>query len=518
MSAASGSSESSGAVPRDERDGISVWRDAVPEIESSQVLPATAGTVVIGAGLTGIATALELTRRGHDVLILEASRVGAGTTGRTTGKASLLQGTRYSDIRRFAGDDALRSYAMATNAAGEWLRTELDEVPDALRMEPAITYATSQSGIRSLSAETDAMRAAGIDFDTRFGEIGLPFLVSRALVIPEQGQLHPLITLAVLAAKARSAGVEIVDGCRVSAADAGSQSVTLNTARGAVRADRVIVATGFPAIDRGGFFATLTPTRQIVGAYTLDGPVPQGMFLSADPVTRSLRPAVDDHGRELLLVGGPSFFPGRVADTRAILQAQDRWTAQNFPSAKRVRWWAAQDYRMANRMPYIGEMPMSNGRMFVATGFAKWGMTTAVAAALALCGQLEGDAPEWARSFAHRHASLRGAAQLARTVGEVAGFAAKRWVAPGPEHTERGVRAVVRREGVRPIARSEIDGTVCEVSAVCTHMGGVVRWNTLERTWDCPLHGSRFAADGRVIEGPAQRDLPPVGERSERAR
>ncbi len=506
------------AVARDSRDGTAVWRDVVPEIEAGDLLPDSAGTVVVGAGLTGVTTALELRRRGHEVLLLEATTVGAGTTGRTTGKASLLQGTRYGDIRRFSGDDAVRSYAEAGAAARDWIQAELAEVPDALRPQPAFTYATSQPGIRSLQAEADAMRVAGVTFETRFGEVGLPFLVSRALVMTEQGQLQPLVALAVLAAKARAAGVRIVDRCRVTAADAGAHGVTLNTTRGAVRAQRVIIATGFPAIDRGGFFATLTPTREIVAAYTIEGPVPQGMYLSADPVTRSLRPAVDEHGRELLVVGGPSFFPGRVPDTRRILRAQDRWTAQAFPSAKRVRWWAAQDYRLTNRMPYVGAMPMSHDRIFVATGFAKWGMTTAVAAALALCGQLEGDAPAWAQSLARRHKSLRGAAQLARTVGEVAAHTARGWAGPGETHTERGVRAGIRRDGAKPIAHSEIDGVTCEVSAVCTHMSGVVRWNTLERTWDCPLHGSRFAPDGRVIEGPAQRDLPSAAGRQERPR
>ena len=488
----------------------SLWRDTAPGIPVETDAVDGSEVVIAGAGLTGLAAAVMLARSGHRVTVLDAAEIGARTTGASTAKLSLLQGSVYSGILRSAGERVLRAYARAQRDGQSWLRAELADVPDAEERRAAITYAMTASGDATVRAEATACRAAGLDADWRSGRVGLPFPVSSALVLEDQSQLHPMRTLGALADRAIALGVRIYGGCRLTGADTARDGVRVRTNRGTIGAQRLLVTTGFPVIDRSGFFAKLTPTRQMVAAYRVPDValIPEGMHLCVDEVTRSLRSGRDEQGRALLVVGGDSYRPGTDPDTRRRLQAIDRWTAQAFPGAVRDRWWAAQDYRMAGDRPFFGTVPATRGRILAATGFAKWGMTNAVAGALALAGIVDSSPPEWSEPFAHSRVGARGAATMVRSGAVVAAEAARGWASPAQTHADDGERARVRRRGVAPVAESDVDGRICAVSAVCTHLGGVVRWNTAERTWDCPLHGSRFAPDGRVIEGPATKDLP----------
>lgn len=493
----------------------SLWRATSPQIETDAELPFEAEIVIAGAGLAGAATAAMLSERGHRVVLLEARRVGARTTGDSTAKLSLLQGTTLSTLLERSGTEALRAYAEANTEAQQWLRDRVAGAGGiAEERRTAYTYATRVEGDDALRREAEACELAGIPARLQgASDIGLPFRVTSALVLEDQSQLHPMAVLAALIDDARRHGAVVVEGCRLTAVRQQAGGLLLETSRGAVRAGRLIVTAGFPVIDRNAFFARLTPSRQFVGAYRLPpgATFPPGMYLSADPVTRSVRTATAEDGGTALLIGGNSFTPGRERDTKERLDELDRWTTSTFPGAVRTRWWAAQDYRTANGRPFFGRVAGFDGRVLTATGFAKWGMTNAVAAAIALAGHAEDAPPAWAAPFAEGEPGMHAAGELVRANAAVAVGLVRGWASPRQTYrdADAGVRARVRRRGVEPVAESQIGGRACAVSAVCAHLGGVVRWNTAERTWDCPLHGSRFAPDGRVLEGPALRDLPP---------
>jgi glycine/D-amino acid oxidase-like deaminating enzyme/nitrite reductase/ring-hydroxylating ferredoxin subunit len=493
-----------------------LWPEAAPAVPVEHDLPKETDVVVAGAGLAGVSVALLLARRGHDVVVVDAEGLGARTTGASTAKLSLLQGTTYGTLRRRSGDDALFAYAEANRIAQQWLQDELRDIPGAQERRTAFTYATTRAGERRLREEREACAAAGLDVVARGpGDIGLPFPVDAALELPDQSQLQPAVALAALADKARSHDVRLVTGCRVSAARCLSGGVDVRTSRGRIRARRLVLATGFPVIDHGRFFAKLVASRQLVGAYRVPDPdaIPSGMYLSADRVSRSLRSALDREGEPLLIAGGDPFVTGREPDTLGRLASLDAWVADGFRGAERQQWWAAQDYGMPGGRPFFGPMPGTKGRIFAATGFNKWGMTNAVAAALAIVAHIEEAVPQWARPFAKAGPGVRGLPALLRGNAAVAREAARGWALPGwPRPVDDGgARAGVARRGTAPVATATTDGVTCELSAICPHKGGVVRWNAAERSWDCPLHGSRFSAEGRVLEGPAVEDLRRLG-------
>jgi nitrite reductase/ring-hydroxylating ferredoxin subunit len=166
-------------------------------------------------------------------------------------------------------------------------------------------------------------------------------------------------------------------------------------------------------------------------------------------------------------------------------------------------------------LPLVGVLPGSRGRVFVASGYHKWGMTNAVAAALRLAGRLDaGQQPEWA-SVLDGASGVAGWPETVRFTAEVGVAAGRGWVRAEartlPADPPAEGQGIVGRRGGRPAATSTVDGRTCTLSAVCTHLGGVVSWNEADRSWDCPLHGSRFSADGTVLEGPATSDLQRLG-------
>jgi glycine/D-amino acid oxidase-like deaminating enzyme/nitrite reductase/ring-hydroxylating ferredoxin subunit len=480
----------------------SLWLETSPLIEVDQAVPSRADVVIVGAGLAGLATATLLARAGKTVAVLEAREVGAVATGNTTAKLSLLQGSVYSGIRSHAGDEALEAYVAANRAGQDWVRGELADDADALQQRDAFTYATTAEGVRGVEQEAEALAAVGLDVDLLGAgqDAGLPYPVSRAIRLRDQWQIHPMRLLARLTGVVRDRAGSVVTGCRVLSTDVTEDGVIVHTSRGDVRAERVVVTSGFPVIDRAGFFARLKPSRSLAAAYRVPGPVPEGMYLSVDPQGRSLRTA-----EGLLVVGGPSWTTGRERDTDALVRELDAWTAAAFPGAQRQTWWAAQDYQTVSRVPFAGEV---SDRLYAATGFNKWGMTNGAAAALTIAGDILGTPAPWADALRSPHLNVRDGAEFVTAQAGVAASAVTGMVrvVAGSGSLEDG-EGRVTRDGLHPVAESRVRGEVCRVSAICTHMGGVLEWNRAEQSWDCPLHASRFAPDGTVLEGPATEAL-----------
>jgi nitrite reductase/ring-hydroxylating ferredoxin subunit len=164
-------------------------------------------------------------------------------------------------------------------------------------------------------------------------------------------------------------------------------------------------------------------------------------------------------------------------------------------------------------MPFFGKLPRGRGRILFGTGYNKWGMTNAVAVALGISADILGGKLPWADTIHHRITSPAGAAQAVTLNAKVAANLATGWVKLASDGTPPADGAgKVYRDGARPVAVSTVGGTTCRLSAVCTHLGGIVHWNDSEQTWDCPLHGSRFSNDGQLLEGPATKNLPPAGK------
>ncbi len=472
-------------------------------------------TIVVGAGITGLTTALMLCRSGMRVAVLEARQIGAAATGNTSAKLSLLQGDVLGSIRHHMNDRVLRAYVDGNLAARRWLLDYLDARSVEVQHRDAYTFATTDDGLVLLDAELAASRAAGLSVE-RDDETELPFPVRGALRLRDQAQFDPMDVLLALADDVRAEGGLVVEGERVVGVDAGNPA-TVSTASGPMTADAVVLATGAPILERGLYFAKTEVRRSYVVALRVPGgpdAIPRGMYLSIERPTHSLRTAPDPGG-ELLLVGGNGHPTGRVESERAYVDALAQWGIDAFPGAVETQRWSAQDYRAANLVPFVGWLPRGRGRVYLATGYNKWGMTNGVAAALTLTADLTGQTLDWASELHHRRTHPADMVAGIAMNAKVGTTMTKTWVAAetrSPDIAEEMSPPAegtghVGHAGRHPIAVSTVGGRTCALSAVCTHLGGIVHWNDAELSWDCPLHGSRFAPDGDVLEGPATESL-----------
>ncbi|MCQ4127543.1 FAD-dependent oxidoreductase [Rhodococcus erythropolis] len=491
----------------------SLWLEGARPEYSSEFTEREYDTVVVGAGMTGVVTALLFARAGHEVALLESRTVGAVTTGNTTGKISLLQGTRLSSIAKKHSPSAVRSYVEANREGQQWLLRYCADNSVAVQRESAFTYTTSTDGTVSLREELDAARAAGLDAHWT-DAVELPFPVVGALRLDDQAQFDAVQALDALIREFVRRGGTLHEGTRVRTVHGNRHRRSVHTNHGVVTAARVVIATGTPILDRGGFFARLEPQRSYAAAFAVPGDIPRGMYLSVDEPKRSIRYAPRNDSN-LLLVGGNGHPVGRAASPSQCLQELIDWTGKTFPGAELTHSWSAQDYRPVNELPYVGELLPGDPSLLIATGYAKWGITNSVAAALALVTSVLGTGAPWSAIYSPWDWNqVSGVPHAVRVNAEVAVHLAGGWVKPLFDRLARknpgsDSHGQVVWEGLTPVARSTVCGVTQEVSAVCPHLGGIVSWNDVERSWDCPLHGSRFTASGELLEGPATEDLSP---------
>lgn len=491
---------------------VSLWRDRAPRIDVDH-WPARRDfdVIVVGAGLTGLATGVMLAGAGRRVIAVEARSVGAVTTGHTTGKISLLQGTQLSAVAKAHGEAVAQAYLDGSAAGQQWLLSFCAEHGVDVERRDAVSYVVDEQQVDAIRHEQELGRRLGLDLVDEVGA-ELPFEPAAGTRLAGQAQFDPMAAMAALTREFRRLGGVVVEQARVLDVRVQKRS-TVITEHGELTADEVVLASGIPILDRGLYFAKLTPQRSYVVGFATPGTVPERMYLSVDSPTRSLRTATHQ-GRRLLLVGGNGHVVGRQDEPPTQLVADlVAWTQRWFPGAEPTHTWSAQDYQSHNHTPFVGKLPRGGGHVWIATGFSKWGMTGATMAALHLTGELHGHEPDWAGILSRRISRPNTVVEAVAANAGVAAATVHGWAATALHPLRPADRVPAEGAGVvgtihgRPTAVSTVAGSSCAVSAVCTHLGGIVRYNDLEQTWDCPLHGSRFAADGTVLEGPATQPL-----------
>jgi glycine/D-amino acid oxidase-like deaminating enzyme/nitrite reductase/ring-hydroxylating ferredoxin subunit len=477
--------------------------DGYPRLDGDR----TVDVAVLGAGITGLTTALLLALRGARVAVVEAVRAGGGVTGNNTGKITALQSTMYSSLQRAHGREAAADYAAGSAAAVHRVATLVTQqsIECDLQRRPALTVAVDETELLTVQREAEAAATAGLPVRWTH-DVDLPFPVAGAVQLDEQITLNPVRYARGLAEAIRRAGSEVYEGTRATGLHEGTPC-RVTTTGGTVSADHVIVATHYPVFDRGGYFARLEAVRSYCLAAAVRGPLPTAMSINGGSPTRS----VNTYG-DLLIVGGESHPAGaRGVDGKYYRRLED-FVRTHWEVTEISHRWSAQDATSYDQLPVIGQYtPISSG-VYVASGFMKWGLTGGTMAAAILADLVSGRQPEpWAARFTPHRLSLHSTPRLMRMNAKVAADLVVDRITPAevsspadvPAGEARAVRDGLAKVGVY----RELDGTLHAVSLRCTHLGCLLRFNGAERSWDCPCHGSRFDVDSSVLEGPAVTPL-----------
>ncbi|HYG05755.1 MAG TPA: FAD-dependent oxidoreductase [Stenotrophomonas sp.] len=494
-----------------------LWRlSPIPELFAAQA-PARPDVLVIGAGIAGLVTALNCAQDGRSVVVLEREGHGAGESGRTTAHLANALDDRYTALQRLHGEDGARLAAASHAAAIDWIESFAQRVDGqcGFRRVPGYLF-TCHGDVTGLRDEAQAAAKAGLD--AQFLEEGIPGLptLGPAVRFERQGRVDMGLLLDALARACLSAGVVFVRGFAVDVSGGEPASVTLDNGQ-VLQAGAVVVASNVPFHERVAIHTKQAPYR----SYVVAGPVerdtvPDALIWDDGDPYHYVRLAEDaQDGSPILIVGGEDHKTGQSEDTEAFVRLQE-WTRARFPGVQRfTHGWSGQILEPADGMAFIGADPGGEDNVYVVTGDSGNGVTHGTLAGLLLSDLIGGRDNAWAALYAPDRKIIKGASEWLRENANVAAQY-RDWVAPGDAGLEtlaRGEGTVLRRGMHRVAAYRDGEGTVHAFNARCPHMGCAVRWSPQEKSWDCPCHGSRFAASsGEVLNGPASSPLSPWDE------
>jgi glycine/D-amino acid oxidase-like deaminating enzyme/nitrite reductase/ring-hydroxylating ferredoxin subunit len=496
-------------------DHTSWWITSAPDTSFPSLTDdARTGVAVLGGGIAGLTTALLLARAGRHVTLVEADRVAKGVSGYTTAKVTVQHGLVYADLAGRHGEEAARLYAESQTQALDWLRDTASRAHCELEEAPSLVYTEELDDVQSVNDEVEAARKAGLPMEHATTS-GLPWDIRAGALLPGQLQLHPRKYLLALTDALVAAGGTVVEQTRALDVSHAGHGLVVETDRGELACEDVVVATHYPFLDRGLLFARLAAYRDVVVAAVIDAdrdPGVMGISTGAeDGGTHSVRTTPYRDGKRLLIVTGGQYKTGKDVSVEDRYDGLAAWTAERFPGAELVHSWSTQDTSSVDRLPYIGALPLAGDHVWVATGFNAWGMTNGTLAGLVLADLVLGRSNPYAELYAPDRKTLRASATKAVKEGvDVAKELVGGMLRPdltGMHELLPGEAGVFLRPEGRTAAFRDDDGTMHVVSARCTHLGCTVRWNDAERSWDCPCHGSRFGVAGDVLHGPAGHAL-----------
>jgi glycine/D-amino acid oxidase-like deaminating enzyme/nitrite reductase/ring-hydroxylating ferredoxin subunit len=476
---------------------------------------AEADVCVIGAGIAGMTTAYLLAKAGRRVIVLEKDAVGAGETGQTTAHLSSAMDDYFHVLEHVHGEQgsriAFQSHQAAIEQIGaivaaEGIDCDYERVEGYYFLDPG-------KSVDFLEKERDAARRAGAAPEIVDRIPGVPFDSGPALRFPNLGQFNALKYLSGLADATERLGGRIHTGTHVTSVE-GGERVTVSGEGFSVTAGAAVVCTNPPIHDRFAPHSKQAPYRTyVVAARVPAGSIARGLYwdtLEAYHYVR-LAPAEGDPAHEWLIVGGEDHKQAHEDDTHEEhWSALEEWTRERFPTAQSFELrWSGMVMEPFDYMGFIGRDPGGRQNVYITTGDSGHGMTHGTLGGMLNADLVLGRPNEWETLYDPKRKTISkdSVMEFVHENVDVALQMTRHAPVGGDVHSEAeiepGQGAVIQR-GLHKVAcyRDE-QGGVHEMSAVCTHLGCIVRWNGAESSWDCPCHGSRFAPLGEVLTGPA---------------
>jgi len=451
--------------------------------------------VVVGAGITGLLTAYMLQKKGVEVVVIDRGSILNGNTRNTTAKVTIQHNLIYDKLIKEFGEENAKRYAEANKLALETYREIIEENKIDCDFENIDAYIYSLDNPQKIIKEYEAARKIGIEAEL-VDEIELPFKIAKAVKFKDQGQFNPIKFLNTIAKD-----LKIYEDTK--AEDIKNGLVITN--RGEIKAEHIVVATQYPIIDSSGYyFLRMHQERDYVIALK-NAQKLKGIYRDEKEEGYSFR-----NYKDLLILTGASVRTGANEEGGRYNQLRE-YAKELYPASIEEYNWSAQDCMTSDYIPFIGVYSDEMPKVYVATGYNKWGMTSAMVAAIIISDKIIGKENDFNKVFSPSRFDLTASIKnLSKNFGTtVYNFIAQKISLPTSvlEDVKLGHGGIITHEGEKIGAYKNDKGEVFTVSTKCPHLGCELKWNPDDLAWECPCHGSRFDYKGNFLNSPAIKEL-----------
>lgn len=493
----------------------SLWLDSNKKTNtfSSLESDAEADICVIGAGIFGLTCAYYLSNLGFKVIVLEKDNIGEKTTGHTTAKITSQHGLFYDYLMNSYSKKFASDYLEANEKAIENIKQIIDteKIKCDFEYQNSYVYTTKKSELKNIKKEVKTLEALGFscEFVTK---TGLPFEIEGAICFKNQAQFHPLKYLYGLCKSISSHNGKIYTKSTVTNIEKNADNTYLvSTNNATIKSKFVIVATHYPFINFPGmYFLKMYQSTSYIIAVDTKKTLFNGMYINNSEPIFSYR-TVKYKGKELLLIGGSDHKTGQPScfqDTYGILEQEAK---KFYPNCEVLYRWNTRDCISLDKIPYIGQYSITMPHVFVGTGFKKWGMTLSNIAANIIVDEICNKENKYAYLFrSSRLKPIKNIDEMKNIlVQSTNSLVLDKFKLANMSFDEiqndSGSIVEINHEKIGIYKNPE--GKIFAVKPICTHLGCLLSWNDVDKTWDCPCHGSRFDYQGKNLYDPAFKDL-----------
>ncbi len=506
---------------------ISTWVDKKKQYPKLQEQEKTE-VVIIGGGLTGLTTAYYLTKAGKEVVLLEKDKICNHTSGNTTAKITSQHGLFYTYLLQSVGREEAKQYLEANEKAIQNIAQIIQEenIECDFEWQDSYVFTQKQEEVAKIKKEVEALEYLG--FQAEFVEnipipikekqkeenneyINIQKKVLGAIRFPKQAQFNPCLYAQGLANKIEERQGKIFENSKVIDIKKQGEEYEILTEEAKIKAKEVVIASHYPIINAPGFyFMKMYQVTSYLIAVETKEPLFEGMYINSEDPTISLRTAKYGDKR-LLIVGGMDHKTGAKINLKDSYKRLEEVAKQLYPDAKVLYRWNTEDCIPLDKIPYIGEFSNLWPNVYVGTGYKKWGMTSSNVAANIITDKILGKRNIDEEVFkSTRLKPIKNYEELGNMLKEVsysAVFNKLEKITELVKDVKQNEGKIVEVEGKKVGVYRDEKGEVYAVKPYCTHLGCELSWNNLDKTWDCPCHGSRFTYEGKSIYDPAIKDL-----------
>lgn len=470
--------------------------------------------LIIGGGMTGIATAYILSESGLNITIVDADRIGMGVTANTTAKITSQHGLIYDYLLNSYNFDTAKAYLDSNEEAIKNISSIINKenINCDFSYQDSYVYTCNKSNVTKIIDEVSAVTSLGLKAEY-VTECPLPFSIEAAIKFPKQAQFHPRKYILSLLPILEKRNVQIFENSKVIDIKHTDNAYEVYIDNNRITCKYLVMASHYPIKNFPGmYFIKMYQDSSYAIGVELEKDVFDGMYISCDTPVTSFRNIVQDNGKKLLIVGGASHKTG---DTNADIESSyinlENYIKSIYPNAKIKYRWMTEDCVTLDKIPYIGEFSKFLPNMYVATGYKKWGMTTSHVAAKIISDKILGTENPYEKIYtATRIEPIKNSKEFGNMLKQSLYSLAINKVSPpiiSYTELENDSGGVVDYKGEKLGIYKDKNGKMFAVVPYCKHLGCELSWNNLEKTWDCPCHGSRYDYTGKIITEPTTKSL-----------